>query len=185
MSRPIPWERFDLVYGGAQKNLGPAGLTVVFIRKSIVPELNTDIARYLQYAVHVDKDSMFNTPPVFPVYMLGKVLKWMKASGGLDAMEQAAARKSGMVYEVIDASDGYYRCPVDRACRSHMNVVFRLPDEELEAEFLKQATAARFLNLKGHRSVGGLRASIYNAMPEAGAAELAAFMRDFRERHPG
>jgi phosphoserine aminotransferase len=184
MARPIPWEKFDLVYGGAQKNLGPAGLAVVYIRKSIIPDLNTQMARYLRYDIHVDKDSMFNTPPVFAVYMLGKVLKWMDANGGIDAMQQAAARKASLLYDAIDASGGYYRCPVDTACRSHMNAVFRLPDETLEARFLKQADAAHFLNLKGHRSVGGLRASIYNAMPEQGVVDLVDFMAAFRADNP-
>lgn len=185
MSRPIPWEKFDLVYGGAQKNLGPAGMAVVFIRKSIVEGLSQDMGRYLRYDIHVDKDSMFNTPPVFPVYMFGKVLKWMDAEGGVGAMQERAAGKAGLLYGAIDGSDGYYRCPVDVSSRSHMNVVFRLPTEELEAEFLKQAGDARLLNLKGHRSVGGLRASIYNAMPETGVQTLVSFMDDFKTRNPG
>lgn len=185
MARPIPWDRFDLVYGGAQKNLGPAGLAVVFIRRSAVEGLNKDIGRYLRYDIHVDKDSMFNTPPVFPVYMLGKVLKWMQKSGGVEAMERAAATKAGLLYQAIDGSDGYYRCPVDVDCRSHMNVVFRLPSEALEGRFLEEAGKARFLNLKGHRSVGGLRASIYNAMPEQGVRDLVAFMETFRDNNPG
>ena len=184
MSRAIPWERFDLVYGGAQKNLGPAGLGVVFIRKSIIADLNTNMARYLQYAIHADKDSMFNTPPVFPIYMLGKVLKWMDAQGGLDAMEAAAADKAALVYDAIDSSDGYFNCPVDTACRSHMNVVFRLPSEDLEAKFLSEASARELLNLKGHRSVGGIRASIYNAMPRAGVEALVGLMSDFRQANP-
>jgi phosphoserine aminotransferase len=185
MARPIPWEKFDLVYGGVQKNLGPAGLAVVFIRKAIIPGLNTALGRYLRYDIHVDKDSMFNTPPVFAVYMLGKILKWMERNGGVDAMERAAANKAGLLYDAIDDSEGYYRCPVDKECRSHMNVVFRLPDEDLEARFLKEAEKADLLNLKGHRSVGGLRASIYNAMPENGVRELVAFMNAFRSQNPG
>lgn len=184
MARPIPWERFDLVYGGAQKNLGPAGLTVVFIRKSVVAGLNTGIGRYLRYDVHIDKDSMFNTPPVFAVYLLGKVLRWMERNGGIEGMERAAAEKSSMLYAAIDGSDGYYRCPVESASRSHMNVVFRLPGEELEARFLSEASAARFVNLKGHRSVGGIRASIYNAMPEQGVRALVEFMNAFRAANP-
>ena len=185
MSRPIPWERFDLIYGGAQKNLGPAGMAVVFIRKSIVDSLNQSMGRYLRYDIHVDKDSMFNTPPVFPVYLFGKVLKWMDDQGGVGAMQERAAGKAGLLYGAIDGSDGYYRCPVDVSCRSHMNVVFRLPSEDLEAEFLKQASAEQLLNLKGHRSVGGLRASIYNAMPESGVEALVAFMDQFRTSNPG
>jgi len=183
MSRRIPWDKFDLVYGGAQKNLGPAGMAMVFVRKSILEGLKPGIARYLRYDVHLDKDSLFNTPPVFTIYMVGKVLKWMQDQGGIDAMEAQAARKSGILYDVIDASDGYYRCPVDRASRSHMNVVFRLPSEDLEKIFLKQAEAADLLNLKGHRSVGGCRASVYNALPEHSVRALADFMNDFRQRH--
>ncbi len=184
MSRPVPWDKFDLIYGGAQKNLGPAGLAVVFIRKSILPELNTGMARYLRYDIHADKDSMFNTPPVFPIYMLGKVLKWMEASGGLEVMEKNATNKAGLLYGAIDGSNGYYRCPVDAHCRSYMNVVFRLPSEELEAQFIEQAGANQLLGLKGHRSVGGLRASIYNAMPEAGVQSLVSFMQDFSGNNP-
>lgn len=184
LARPIPWERFDLVYGGAQKNLGPAGLAVVFIRKSIIGQLNRELARYLRYDVHVDKDSMFNTPPVFAVYMLGKVLAWMESEGGVAAMERNAADKAGRLYAVIDGSDGYYRCPVEVASRSHMNVVFRLPSEELEAAFLAEAAKVKLVNLKGHRSVGGIRASIYNAMPAAGVEALAGFMAEFRAGHP-
>jgi len=133
MARPLPWDKFDLVYGGAQKNLGPAGLAVVFVRKSILENCNQDIGRYLRYDIQESKDSMFNTPPVFPIY---------------------------------DSSDGYYNCPVDVACRSHMNVVFRLPTEDLEKKFLTEAESVGLLNLKGHRSVGGCRASIYNALPK-------------------
>ncbi|GJL82140.1 MAG: phosphoserine aminotransferase [marine bacterium B5-7] len=183
MSRPVPFERFDLIYGGVQKNLGPAGLAVVFIRKSVIAGLNTDAARYLRYDIQYDKDSMFNTPPVFAIYLLGKMLKWMEGEGGLDAMEQAAEEKSSLLYDAIDQSDNYYNCPVDVSCRSRMNIVFRLPREELETEFVKQATASDLLNLKGHRSVGGLRASIYNAMPIEGVRALVEFMKNFRERH--
>ena len=181
MSRPIPWEKFDLVYGGAQKNLGPAGMAIVFLRKSILAETRRDAARYLRYDVHQDKESLFNTPPVFTIYMVGKVLKWVENKGGLAVIEAEAAEKSGIIYQVIDDSDGYFKCPVEVACRSHMNVVFRLPSEELEAKFIAEATAAEFLNLKGHRSVGGCRASIYNAMPREGVAQLAEFMRSFRQ----
>lgn len=180
LSRAVPWEKFDLVYGGLQKNLGPAGMSVVFVRDSILENTNKEIARYLRYDIHKDKDSMFNTPAVFPTYMTGKVLKWMKAKGGLEVIQAEAAQKSGLLYSAIDNSDGYYRSPVDVACRSHMNVVFRLPSEELEKKFLTESTQADLLNLKGHRSVGGLRASIYNAMPVSGVQALADFMADFQ-----
>ncbi len=180
MARPLPWDKFDLVYGGAQKNLGPAGMAVVFIRKSILENCNKSLGRYLRYDIHESKASMFNTPPVFPIYMFGKVLKWMKAQGGLSAMEKNAAEKAGALYSTIDNSQGYFNCPVEVASRSHMNVVFRLPTETLEQKFLSEATAAGFENLKGHRSVGGCRASIYNALPAESVAALTAFMTDFQ-----
>ena len=180
MTRAIPWEKFDLVYGGAQKNLGPSGVAVVFIRKSVLAECNTNIGSYLQYGAQVDGNSLLNTPPVFAIYMIGKVLKWMKAQGGLPVMERNAKEKSSQLYAVIDNSDGWYRCPVSIVYRSHMNVVFRLPNEMLESKFLAEADAAGMKNLKGHRSVGGCRASIYNAMPLEGVAALAAFMEAFQ-----
>ena len=179
MSRPIPWDRFDLVYGGAQKNLGPAGVSVVFVRKSILENTNRDIARYLRYDIHETGGSMFNTPPVFAIYMLGKVLKWMKKQGGLAAMERNAEEKSGLLYAAIDQSGGYYNCPVEHACRSRMNVVFRLPNEQLEQKFMAESARAGLMNLKGHRSVGGCRASIYNAMPIEGVVALTGFMDEF------
>ncbi len=183
MARPIPWEKFDLVYGGAQKNLGPAGMAVVFVRKTILEHSNRKIGRYLRYDVHEASGSMFNTPPVFPIYLFGKVLRWMKDQGGLAAMERNAAQKSGLLYAAIDHSDGYYNCPVERTSRSQMNVVFRLPNEALEEKFLAEAGAAGLMNLKGHRSVGGCRASIYNAMPPAGVEALTGFMARFRENN--
>ena len=184
MARPLPWEKFDIVYGGAQKNLGPAGMAVVFVRKSILENTNKSIGRYLRYDIHESKGSMFNTPPVFPIYMFGKVLKWMKAQGGLAAMESTAAEKSGSLYSTIDNSNGYFNCPVEAASRSHMNVVFRLPGEDLEQKFLAEATTAGFLNLKGHRSVGGCRASIYNALPKSSVAALTQFMDEFQNNNP-
>lgn len=183
LARPLPWDKFDLVYGGTQKNLGPSGMAVVFLRKSILEHTNRGVGRYLRYDIHEASDSMLNTPPVFPIYMFGKVLKWMKKQGGLAAMERNAAKKSGMLYAAIDHSDGYYNCPVERASRSHMNVVFRLPSEELEQKFLTQSAAAGLVNLTGHRSVGGCRASIYNAMPVAGVEALTEFMARFMENN--
>ena len=181
MSRAIPWEKFDLVYGGVQKNLGPAGMAIVFIRKSVLEDSNKDLARYLRYDVHLEKDSLFNTPPVFTIYMVGKVLKWMKAKGGLSVIEKEAADKAAMVYGVIDKSDGYYSSPVEPEYRSHMNIVFRLPSEELEKKFLTEAEQADLVNLKGHRSVGGCRASIYNALPVESVKTLVNFMTEFQD----
>ena len=180
MARPIPWEKFDIVYGGAQKNLGPAGMAVVFIRNSILEQTNQNIGRYLRYDIQQSKGSMFNTPPVFPIYMFGKVLKWMKKQGGLAAMESNAAKKSQALYSAIDQSDGYYNCPVEVESRSHMNVVFRLANEDLEKQFLAEASNEGLVNLKGHRSVGGCRASIYNALPYESVVALTQFMASFR-----
>jgi phosphoserine aminotransferase len=180
MSRPIPWEKFDLVYGGVQKNLGPAGAALVFVRRSALADANSEIGAYLRYQTHVDKDSLFNTPPVFTIYMIGKVLRWMKDKGGLPVIEREAEEKASRLYRVIDGSGGWYSCPVAAENRSHMNVVFRLPSEELEKKFIQEADAAGMKNLKGHRSVGGCRASIYNAMPMEGVEALASFMEQFQ-----
>ena len=180
MARRIPWERFDLVYGGVQKNLGPAGMAMVFLRKSVAAPASESIARYLRYDVHLDKESLFNTPPMFTIAMVGKVLKWMKAKGGLEVIEREAAEKAAILYRRIDESEGFYSCPVDPASRSHMNVVFRLADEAAERRFLAGAESEDLINLKGHRSVGGCRASIYNAMPREGVEALADFMHRFR-----
>ncbi|MCF8105707.1 MAG: 3-phosphoserine/phosphohydroxythreonine transaminase [Desulfohalobiaceae bacterium] len=183
MSRPVDWNKFDLIYGGTQKNLGPAGMAVVFIRTKILDNTNREIPRYLRYDLHQAKESMFNTPPVFSVYMLGKVLKWMKARGGLQAMQEAAEKKSKIIYETIDNSNGFYRSPVDPNCRSQMNIVFRMPEESLEKQFLEEADRAGLVKLKGHRSVGGCRASIYNAMPLEGVKALQEFMHRFQKQH--
>jgi phosphoserine aminotransferase len=181
-TRELPWERFDLVYGGVQKNLGPAGLALVFVRRSLLEGMREDLGAYLRYGVHAGADSLYNTPPVFSVWVTSKVLRWIRDSGGLKAMTAAAERKAGTLYEVIDRSDGFYRCPAEPASRSLTNVVFRLPNGELEAQFLAEASEAEFVGLKGHRSVGGCRASLYNAMPQDGADALAAFMDDFARR---
>lgn len=181
LSRPIPWERFDLVYGGAQKNLGPAGLAVVAVRTALLEELNPDLPSYLRLEAHADKNSLMNTPPMFAIYVTGKVLRWMRDQGGVVAMEERAARRSGAVYDAIAGSDGFYRSPVAPDDRSHMNMVFRTPSDELDAAFLKGAEQDGLVNLKGHRSVGGIRASIYNAMTDEGVEALVGFMAAFRD----
>ncbi len=180
MSRPIPWDRFDLVYGGAQKNLGPAGVALTFVRRSVLETANRELAAYLRYDLHAAKDSMFNTPPVFAIYMMGKVLGWVESEGGLQEMQRRAEAKAGRLYAAIDGSGGFYRSPVEQDSRSLMNVVFRLPTEDLERDFVAAAADRDLVNLKGHRSVGGVRASLYNALPSESVEALIGFMEDFQ-----
>ncbi len=183
LSRPIPVEKFDMLYAGAQKNAGPAGSTVVIIKEELLEKVCREVPAYLDYRIHASKDSLYNTPPVFPIYMMGLVLKQLKADGGLAAAQAKAAERAGIVYGAMDASGGYYRCPIPAEYRSPMNVVFRLPDEDLEKQFIAEATAAGLIGLKGHRSVGGCRASLYNAMPIEGAQALADFMGEFAKKN--
>ncbi len=177
-SRPIDIGKFGLIYAGAQKNLGPSGLTLVIIRDDLVSRTPATLATMLQYGVHVENKSMYNTPPVFGVYIMRLVLKWLLKAGGLSAIDASNARKAQKLYAEIDRT-GYYRGHAQADSRSRMNVTFRLPSEELEKKFVKESTAAGLDGLKGHRSVGGLRASIYNAFPEAGVDTLVAFMKEF------
>ncbi|MBW2408573.1 MAG: 3-phosphoserine/phosphohydroxythreonine transaminase [Deltaproteobacteria bacterium] len=183
MSRPIEWGKLDLAFAGAQKNLGPAGMALVVIDKALVEKCRDNLPAYLSYKTHAAKDSLYNTPPVFAIYMMKLTVDWVKEQGGLAEMEKRALVRSGALYDTIDRSDGWYRCPVDTASRSRMNVCFRLPTEELEAKFIAEALEANFSGLKGHRSVGGCRASMYNAMPIEGAEELAAFMLKFKQKN--
>jgi phosphoserine aminotransferase len=180
-SRPLDVGRFGLIYAGAQKNLGPSGLTLVVIRDDLAKRGAESLPAMLRYATHVENESLYNTPPVFAIYILRLVLKWLAGSGGLAAMAAANERKAGKLYAEIDRT-GFYRGHAARDSRSAMNVTFRLPSEELEKQFVQEATAAGFDGLKGHRSVGGLRASIYNAFPAEGIDALVAFMRDFEQR---
>ena len=183
MSRSIPWERFDLVYGGAQKNLGPAGAAIVFVREAALETLNRRLGMYLRYDVHVEGNSLYNTPPMFPIWLIGKMLRWVSERGGVDAMEVAARSKAQLLYAAIDESEGFYTSAVEPSSRSQMNVVFWLAGDELTEKFLAGCAAAGLVGLKGHRSVGGVRASIYNAMPDEGVASLTAFMAEFRAEH--
>jgi phosphoserine aminotransferase len=177
-SRPIDVSKYGLIYAGAQKNLGPSGVTVVIIRDDLVARTPASLATMLQYSVHVENKSMYNTPPVFGVYIMRLVLKWLLAQGGLAEIEKRNARKADKLYAEIDRS-GFYRGHAAKDSRSRMNVTFRLPSEELEKKFAKESTAAGLDGLKGHRSVGGMRASIYNAFPEAGVDALVSFMKEF------
>ncbi|HHQ41238.1 MAG TPA: 3-phosphoserine/phosphohydroxythreonine transaminase [Chromatiales bacterium] len=182
LSRPIDVSRFGLIYAGAQKNIGPAGLTVVIVRRDLVGETLPGTPTMFDYAAHAEAGSMLNTPPTFAWYLAGLVFQWLLEQGGLEAMAERNRRKAEKLYAAIDASD-FYRNPVDPACRSWMNVPFTLADPALDATFLEEAKAAGLVALKGHRSVGGMRASIYNAMPEEGVDRLVEFMQDFERRH--
>ena len=153
---------------------------MVFVRQSVAANPANDVANYLRYDFHANSNSLGNTPPMFPIYVMGKVLERLEERGGVPALEQRSAAKAGAVYEVIDGSDGFYRSPVDPSVRSHMNVVFRLPSEELEAEFVAAATEQNLIGLKGHRSVGGCRASLYAAVEAESVEALVGFMKDFR-----
>ena len=182
-SRPIDMSKYALVYAGAQKNLAPAGLTLVIVRDDMLKRTPASLATMLQYSVQAENKSMYNTPPVFAIYIMGLVMKWIKKEGGLAAMDRHNARKAEKLYAEIDRT-GFYRGHAQKDSRSRMNVTFRLGSEELEKKFVKEATAAGLDGLKGHRSVGGLRASIYNAFPEPGIDALVDFMRNF-EKHNG
>jgi phosphoserine aminotransferase len=183
LSRRFPVEQFGLIYAGAQKNVGPAGVTVVLIRDDMLERCADTLPAYLDYRTHAESDSLYNTPPVFALYMVKLVLEHLKAAGGLAAAEKWADERSGIVYDAIARNGEFYSCPVPPHCRSKMNVVFRLPSEDLEKQFLGEATAAGMEGLKGHRSVGGCRASLYNAMPIVGAEALAQLMAEFAARN--
>jgi phosphoserine aminotransferase len=177
--RPFDANRFGLIYAGAQKNLGPSGVTVVIVSREWVECANDGVPTMLSYATHVAKDSLYNTPPTFAIYMMRNVLAWIKGLGGLAAMEARNRAKAARLYGVIEDHPDFYRCPVDPGSRSVMNVVWRLPSEELEARFVAEAREWGMFGLKGHRSVGGCRASIYNAMEPEGIEALAQFMVEF------
>ena len=177
-SRPIDVARHALIYAGAQKNMGPAGVTVVIVRDDMLQRSQKSLPTMLNYAVHAENNSLYNTPPAFAVYTLGLVMKWLLQQGGLPAIATANERKAGKLYGEIDRT-GFYRGTADKEDRSLMNVTFRLATEELEKQFIKDSTAAGLDGLKGHRSVGGMRASIYNAFPEDGVDALVSFMKEF------
>ena len=181
LSRPLDYTRFALVYAGAQKNLGPSGVALVAIRKDFAEKGKIALPTMLRYAAHMEATSLYNTPPCFSIYMLCLTTRWMKKVG-LDNLYRQNREKAQLIYDAIDAS-AFYRGTALKTCRSDMNVTFRLPTEELEALFIKQASEAGMKQLKGHRSVGGIRASIYNAFPVAGVQALVDFMKDFEKRN--
>lgn len=182
LSRPIDVSRFGVIYAGAQKNIGPAGLTVVIVREDLIGQADSKAPAMFDYKTHADNGSMYNTPPTFGWYLAGLVFQWLKDQGGLDAMAKINERKASKLYAAIDGSD-YYANPVQIDSRSWMNIPFTLANPELDSDFLSEAADAGLITLKGHRSVGGMRASIYNAMPEAGVDALISFMADFEKRH--
>ena len=180
-SRPMPFDRFGLLYAGAQKNLGPSGVTLVLIRQDLLERSPANLPAMLNYKVQAENNSLYNTPPTFGIYLLGLTMKWLKSLGGLAGIAALNQRKAATLYAEIDRS-GFYRGTAQKDSRSLMNVTFRLPDEELEKLFNKEATASGLDGLKGHRSVGGMRASIYNAFPEEGVDALVEFMREFERK---
>lgn len=185
MARPHPMDRIALIYGGAQKNLGPSGLVLAVVRKDLyarIPEKG--LPKLFSFKAQAENKSMINTPPTFGIYILLEVFRWLERQGGLATMEQINAAKAKLIYDAVDGSGGYYKGTIaDKAQRSHMNVTFKLPDEPKTEEFIKQAAKLGMVALKGYRSVGGIRASIYNAMPLAGCQALAGFMKDFQARN--
>ncbi|MDD4816364.1 MAG: 3-phosphoserine/phosphohydroxythreonine transaminase [Victivallaceae bacterium] len=182
MSRRINVSDFGMIYAGAQKNLGPSGMAVVIIRKDLAARTPATVPTMLRYSTYIDEKSLFNTPPTFAIYLFGLVTEWVKEIGGLDKLEIINNQKAARLYAAIDGSE-FYKSPVAKADRSRMNVVFRTPNEELDAAFVKEAAAANLTGLKGHRLVGGLRASIYNAMPMAGVEALIGFMNEFERKN--
>jgi len=182
LSRPIDVSRYGLIYAGAQKNIGPAGLTIVIVREDLIGQAVPTPPAMFDYKIHADNESMYNTPPTYALYIAGLVFQWLKKNGGLAAMHKVNEKKAGLIYALLDAS-AFYSSPVAKDDRSIMNIPFRLKSDALDDEFLKQAKAAGMIQLKGHRSVGGMRASIYNAMPLEGVEALVSFMREFERRN--
>ncbi len=182
-SRPFPAGEFSMIYAGAQKNLGPSGVTLVAIKEDFLAKAKEDLPSMLAYKTFADNNSLYNTPPCFSIYILDLTLGWVKDQGGLVAMEKTNQEKGRILYGAIDASGGYYACPVEKESRSLMNVVFRLKGEELEEKFVKEAKAAGIIGVKGHRSTGGIRFSTYNASSVQNIKDAAAFMQDFQKKN--
>ncbi len=183
MSYPIDMKNMGIIYAGAQKNLGPAGVTLVIIKKELLENIPESLPNMNRYDVIAEADSLFNTPPVYAIYVMKLVLEWVKEMGGLDKIDKLNKEKAGFIYEVIDNSNGFYKGHARKEDRSVMNIPFRLKDEILENKFLEEAEKNDLMGLKGHRSVGGIRASIYNAMPADGCKALADFMKDFYQKN--
>jgi len=183
LSRSFDATKFAFIYAGAQKNLGPAGVTIVIAREDFVASSPKHLPTMLRYDTYAKNNSLYNTPPVYPIYMVGLVLKWLKGKGGIAGVEQTNREKTDLLYNVIDNSGGFYRPIVAKDSRSRMNVTWRMQTEELEKQFVKESAEAGFIGLGGHRSVGGLRASTYNAVPYEACKALAEFMEEFKRKH--
>ncbi|MGA7949105.1 MAG: 3-phosphoserine/phosphohydroxythreonine transaminase, partial [Thiobacillaceae bacterium] len=182
LSRPIDVSRYGVIYAGAQKNIGPAGLTIVIVREDLIGQAVAGTPTMFDYKTHADNDSMYNTPPTYGMYVAGLVFRWLKKLGGLAGMEKINIEKANLLYDYLD-STSFYHSPVAKENRSRMNIPFTLKDSALDEAFLKGAKERALLQLKGHRSVGGMRASIYNAMPREGVAALVAYMKDFEKQN--
>lgn len=183
LHKKLDINKYGIIYAGAQKNIGPAGVTVVIIRKDLLERSSDSLHTYMNYKIHVDNESMYNTPTTFGIYIAGLVFKWLLNMGGLDEMYKLNVEKANILYNAFDTSDGYYKGTTVKEDRSLMNVTYRLPNEQLEEKFIKEASAKGFSGLKGHRSVGGIRASIYNAFPKQGVEALVEFMNEFKKNN--
>lgn len=180
LSRPVNVADFDMIYAGAQKNLGPAGVTIAIIKKEFLETARTELPTMLKYQTHADKDSTYNTPPVFAIYMVNKTLHWIEDQGGVEAIQKQNEAKAKVIYDVIDASNGFYKGHAEAPYRSKMNITFNLATPEMEKDFIAKGKAAGFVGINGHRSVGGCRASTYNAVPMEACEALAQFMKDYQ-----
>lgn len=183
LCKEIDIEKFSLIYAGAQKNLGPSGVTVVIAKKAFLETARTNVPTILKYSTHAKNNSLYNTPPTFAIYMLSLVLEWVKEQGGVKSIQKTNEEKAGFIYSAIDNSDGFYKAHATEDSRSLMNITFTLPNEELTKTFLQEAKERQFIGLAGHRSIGGCRASTYNAVPKEACAALATFMNDFKNQH--
>lgn len=183
LSRPVDVKKFSLIYAGAQKNLGPAGVVIVIVKKAFLETARTDLPPMLSYQNYADNDSLYNTPPVFAIYMINKTLHWIKAQGGVKAIAARNREKAQLIYDVIDASRGFYRGHAEKASRSLMNITFNLPTQELEKDFIAEGKKRGFIGIGGHRLVGGCRVSAYNAVTPEACCALADFMKEYQAKH--
>jgi phosphoserine aminotransferase len=183
LSHRLDFSKFSMIYAGAQKNLGPSGVTMIVMKDKMLDGINDGLPTMIDYRTHANKNSLFNTPPTLPIYIVKLVLEWIKEQGGLAAVESVNEKKKNLVYNLLDSNTDYFHAPVRKDSRSWMNIVFRLPSEELEQKLVSEGKAAGFVGLKGHRSVGGIRVSLYNAMTLEGAEKVTEFLNNFRKNN--